>query len=204
MVLIYPTLAATLITAVPQWIDRVQALTNNVQGRNYHDALVQRQLYAKNIDCTTAPFDWYINPSNIDLDATICQSGDVYLRATSPTGQANYYFVAVDQVLGKPDAGSGSLFPAAQAAERLQLPATPAVAEDAQRPQDLLTRVQIVGRPAFRTQTVVQTSVVCTKFLDSRRVLRHLRTPQACFDEIVDSLNGRTVSRTQVACRRSC
>jgi len=48
------------------------------------------------------------------------------------------------------------------------------------------------------------TAVVCTKFIDNRRVLRHLRTPQACFDEVVDSFTGRTTSRTQVACRATC
>jgi hypothetical protein len=68
------------------------------------------------------------------------------------------------------------------------------------------TLAQVTVRPNIRAQQqmVVTTEVVCTKFLDKRMVLRHLRTPQACFDEVVDSWNGTTQKRTQVACRRTC
>src|SRR3569623_462651 len=75
---IYPTLLVTLMTSAPVWADKVMSIVNNVQGRDYVEAKAQQALFAKNLDCTTAPFDWYINPSNVNLDATICQSGDVY------------------------------------------------------------------------------------------------------------------------------
>src|SRR5207342_736219 len=93
----------------------------------YREARLQQELYAKNLDCTTAPFDWFINPSNVNLDATICQSGDIYVRATSPGGLASFYFVPVDRVLGKPDPAALSLVPAAKAADRPALVASPAV-----------------------------------------------------------------------------
>jgi hypothetical protein len=106
-------------------------------------------------------------------------------------------------VLGEADPAALKLVAEAKAGERFSGTVTRAVTSGPSRPEDLLTQVQV--RPGLRTQQmVVQTYVVCTKFKDARYVLRHLRTPQACFDETVDSLNGRTVSRIQVACRRTC
>jgi hypothetical protein len=202
--LIYPTLVVSVLTAAPQWLDKFQALANNVDSGGYREAKLQKDLYAKNLDCTTAPFDWYLNPNNVNLDATICESGDIYVRASSPNKPGSFYFVPVERVLGEEAPAVPKRVAAADAGERFAGVVTRAVMDGDPGAEDLLMQVQLPPRPLVREQMVVPTSVVCTKFMDSRRVLRHLRTTQACFDEVVDTLNGRTVSRTQVACRRSC
>ncbi|HEV2747879.1 MAG TPA: hypothetical protein VGW34_11345, partial [Allosphingosinicella sp.] len=59
-----------------------------------------------------------------------------------------------------------------------------------------------VGGPLSASQP--SATVVCQRFLDDRMLLRHISTPEGCFDETVDTLNGETVKRTQVPCRTSC
>jgi hypothetical protein len=199
--LIYPTLAVSILTAAPQWFDRIQALANDVRDRNFREAEEQSALYAKNLTCTTAPFDWYLNPNNVNLDATICESGDIYVRASAPDRPSAYYFVAVDRILGVDEPARTKVAAAAAGSARFT-----AAAVD---PEDLLIRVQSPSQfplrpPAQRMQQAVLTEVICTKFVDKRVVLRHLRTPQACFDEWVDTLNGRTQKRVQTACRKAC
>lgn len=205
-VLIYPALAISVITAAPEWASKIGALVSHVDNRDLVEAKQQRALYAKNLDCTTAPFDWFLNPDRVNVDATICESGDIYVRASSPNNPGAQYFVPVQRVLGDPEP-AGAVTKASAAAPSLAEPGrarTPGLmrAVWTGTSRNLLELAQIKVVP--RAPSVVSTSVVCTKFIDNRRVLRHLRTQQACFDEVVDSFTGRTQSRTQVACRTTC
>jgi hypothetical protein len=199
--LIYPTLAISILTAAPQWFDRIQAVANDVHDRSNREAEEQSALFAKNLDCTTAPFAWYLNPNNVNLDATICETGDIYVRASAPGRASRYYFVAVDKILGdKPAAAK-----VAAAGGTAQFTAAPIDPDLVIRVQDKAPmQSQVRSSSAYRVQQPILTEVICTKFIDKRMVLRHLRTPNACFDEWVDTLNGRTQKRAQVACRKTC
>jgi hypothetical protein len=202
--LIYPTLGVAILTAAPQWFDKIQAFTNNVRDRDYREAEEQRTLYAKNLTCTTAPFDWYLNPDNVNLDATICESGDIYVRASAPGRPAAVYFVPLQRVLGKREEAQAKVADASRG--DVVLTSGKAAAPGALRIVDgSFELAQTKVPPRMQQQMVVTTEVVCTRFLDKRMVLRHLRTPSGvCFDEVVDSFNGTTQKRTQVACRKTC
>jgi hypothetical protein len=198
--LIYPTLLISILTAAPQWFDRIQALANDVQDRSNREAEEQSALFAKNLTCTTAPFDWYLNPNNVNLDATICETGDIYVRASAPNRSSRYYFVGVDKILGE-DKAAGTKTAAATGSA--QFTAAPIDPDLVIRIQDKAPMQAQVRSPVYRQQPIL-TEVICTKFIDKRMVLRHLRTPQACFDEWVDTLNGRTQKRVQTTCRKTC
>lgn len=201
--LIYPTLGVSILTAAPQWIDKVQALRNDIRDRDYREAEEQRTLYAKNLTCTTAPFDWFLNPDNVNLDATICESGDIYVRASAPGRPAAVYFVPLQRVLGKPEAAQTKVAQAARGDVVLTAGQGRTDLSIVDGAFELAQKAPI--NPRMQQQMVVTTEVVCTKFIDKRMVLRHLRTPsQVCFDEVVDSYNGTTQKRTQVACRKTC
>jgi hypothetical protein len=202
--LIYPTLGVSILTAAPQWIDKLQALKNNVRDRDYREAEEQRALYAKNLTCTTAPFDWFLNPDNVNLDATICESGDIYVRASAPGRPAAVYFVPLQRVLGKRDEAQATVAQASRSDVVLTSGPGEADLSLVEGSFQLAQSKATPGPRPMQQQMVVTTEVVCTKFIDKRMVLRHLRTPQACFDEVVDSYNGTTQKRVQVACRRTC
>ena len=184
--LLYPTLAIALLTAAPEWLDKARALHAGTRAASYSEAERQGAIWRKNLACSAVPFAWYANPSNVRVDATICNSGDVYVRASTPDNQQYFKWIGLDDILKVPAAGGG-LIPAADAA-----PMSPAIftlAGERPRPTD----VQF-------TNAVV----VCQRVLDQRNILRHVRTEQGCFDETIDTFNGTIVKRVQVPCRTQC
>ena len=190
--MLYPTVAVALLTALPTWIDKGLAVYHGTKTSSYAESDKQRALWRKNLSCSASPFSWYSNPRNVKVDATICDSGDVFVRAATPDNQNFFEWVDLDAVVGASE--GGSLIPKANAA-------------------DLATRLRSlrlagwngeigVGGPLSASQP--SATVVCQRFLDDRMLLRHISTPEGCFDETVDTLNGETVKRTQVPCRTSC
>lgn len=191
--LLYPAAAVALFSAAPQWIDRGLALYNGTDNLSWAAAERQRALWLKNITCPQAPFAWYHNARNARVDATICDSGDVLIRAFTPDNHYRMEWIGLDQVLGGAPAGGMSLIPQANAA-----PAGAGFgAAQQSRPGN--------GARLFRADYQPTAAVVCQRPLDSRRMLRHVRTPAGCFDEIVDMLNGGALlERRQVPCRNAC
>ena len=195
--LIYPALAISLLTAAPQWIDKLQALANNVQNRSYVEAMEQHDLYEKNLSCTTLPFDWYSTPDDVDVDATLCDSGDLYVRAQTPDRKQFTYFVPLERVTGTTKSGGAAqtalILPERGLAKLAvsRVPATAAATNECQPPKP----------PPQQPGTA---TVVCTKFIDSRNVLRHVSTPDGCFDQVFDSYTGQMVRSTKVLCRTTC
>src|SRR5207249_10423113 len=49
--LLYPSLAVTIVTAVPSWIDHVQAMKIGVSSRDLAQAQEQRRLWEANREC---------------------------------------------------------------------------------------------------------------------------------------------------------
>lgn len=186
--LIYPTLGVSLFSAAPQWIDQMKAAYFEVRNDSYEAALRENALWKKNLTCATAPYAWYENPKDVRVDATICNSGDVFVRASSPGGQEVTKWVAVEDMFPS-DAGGTGLVPAAKAAT-VSPGRMPASAEDFSDPS---------------TNQYQNVFVICQKFLDGRMLLRHVRADNGiCYDELIDTFNGSLARRTQVQCRQSC
>jgi hypothetical protein len=186
-ILVYPTLAIALITAVPQWIEKYQAHRLNVAQDRLQEALKQSALWQRNLSCSAAPFAWYNSPNDVKIDATICNSGDIFVQAVTPDNKRFMRWLALDDVVVKIAPSEASVIPTASATTLSGL-----------APFGL-------SRPAapmfHRAQTA---TVLCQKFLDSRRLLRRVQTPEGCFDEIVDTFNGTVVEKKPAPCVAQC
>jgi hypothetical protein len=188
-ILLYPTLGVSLFSAAPEWIDKAKAAYLEVGKDSYQAALRENQLWQKNTTCAAAPYAWYGNPKEVRVDATICDSGDVYVRATSPDGQVKAEWVAVDEMFTA-DAGGMSVIP-------------PAKAGAISPGRSLLEPGDFAVSSTNQYQNMF---VVCQKFLgDKRMLLRHVRADTGiCYDELIDTFNGNLTRRTQVPCRNTC
>jgi hypothetical protein len=191
--LLYPTAAVALVTAAPQWIDRGLAAYHGTKSESYAAADRQRALWRKNLSCSAAPFNWYNNPRNVRVDATICDSGDVFVRASTPDNQNFFEWVEIDTVVGAQSGGGVTLIPQAHAA----------TISTRFGPATLTDRGTAGGARLFRAHYQTGT-VLCQRFLDQRRLLRRVRTPGGCFDEVVDMLNGTVIQRSPAPCTGGC
>jgi len=185
-ILLYPAFAVALLTAGPQWYDRGKATWQGIKGGSASDAEKQASLWRKNLSCSAAPFAWYSNPSNVKIDATICDSGDIFVRASTPENANFFKWIPLDDVLRSAGAGGG-MIPSANAAT-LSL-----------RPQH-----QLLSRPALTQVALQGATVLCQHFIDDRHILRRVQTPQGCFDEVIDTYNGSVEKRTPAPCNSQC
>jgi hypothetical protein len=185
-ILLYPAFAVALLTAGPQWYDRASAAIKGIKGGSVTDAEKQAALWRKNLSCSAAPFAWYSNPSNVKIDATICDSGDIFVRASTPENGNFFKWVPLDDVLRSAQSGGG-MIPAANAAS-LSLRAGP----------------QLQLKPAGMLVALQAATVLCQHFIDDRHILRRVQTPQGCFDEVIDTYNGSVVKRTPAPCSSQC
>src|SRR5215468_3222486 len=87
-VLLYPTLAITLISAVPTWIDHLRAWQIGVSRRDLAQAQEQNRLWRDNLECTKAQeFQRIKTKRNMEVGAEVCPSGDVLLSLKRPEAE---------------------------------------------------------------------------------------------------------------------
>ncbi len=188
-VLLYPALLLAAISAVPDWVDRALAVYYETSGNSFAEAEEQNTLWRRNLTCSAAPFAWYSNPENVKIDATICNSGDVFVRASTPKNEQFFKWIPVSEVI-REEKGRNPIIPPANAQ------VYPRSAGD-----------QLKYSVSNYSPTPVQyqnARVVCQRFLDQRRLVRHVQTPQGCFDEIIDTFNGAIINRQPTPCRNRC
>lgn len=184
---LYTTLLGSLVTAGPLWIDEIKAVSQGISGGSAKAAEQQAKLWQKNIACAAAPYAWFNNPSNIKVDATICDSGDIFVRASTPENGQFFKWVPLSDVV-QTKAGGGWFASEANAATMTPRSSSAAAYTPA---------------PTIRFAQA-QASVICQKFIDSRHLMRRVQTPQGCFDEVVDTFNGTIVSKTSAPCNPQC
>ena len=180
--LIYPTFAIALVSAAPDWVDKVQAWTLGVSSAS--EAKKQALLWEKNQVCAGMPFKSFTNPDHIAVDATICDSGDVLMHAVTPQNAKFFKWIAVEDIV---PAKRGGLIPAANAATVDGLLA--GSAHPAQSPTLKLAQFQV--------------NVLCQR-MDGRFLHRRVATPQGCFQEVIDTFSGNMVARSPAPCVAQC
>lgn len=185
-IFVYPALAGALITTGPQWIDRVGAWRQNVSGGSLKAAEKQTQMWHANFDCSQLPAAWFTGAGNVRIDATTCNSGDVFIRAMTSDARQSFLWVPLDEVLKSGGSGGGGLIGTAHAATLMS---------NASHPMGLAPAMFGVLQPV---------NVLCQKFIDDRHILRRVQTPQGCFDEVIDTFNGQVVSRNPAPCNPQC
>lgn len=180
-ILLYPAFAVALITAGPQWIDKAKSLKLGV--RSAAEAERQAQLWAKNASCAGTPAPGFLSPRNVSVDATICNSGDILVRAVTPQQTQVFKWLPLDDVV-RTDA-AGGFISAAQAANLNVRQSAPVTAKSVHK------------------LALLQVNVLCTKS-DGRYLKRRVQTPQGCFDEVIDTYTGALVSRNPAPCTPQC
>lgn len=184
MLLLYPTLGIALITAVPTWWDKYQAWDLNLERASAAKALRQAQLFRANLSCTAAPFSYYNSPRKVEIDATICDSGDILVSTVVPNQQPYVSFVPLEDLI---DTGSSSgLIPSANAAT---VTAT-------------YSRSGFT-KPLFHMAQVTAT-VICQRMVDNRYIHRRIQTPQGCREQVIDTYNGRITTDIPAPCVPQC
>ena len=87
-VLIYPTLAITLISALPTWVDHYQSARLGVSRQNLGLAEEQNRLWQANFDCAKAQEIQGIKTTrNVEVGAQVCPTGDVLIRLKLPDSE---------------------------------------------------------------------------------------------------------------------
>jgi hypothetical protein len=182
-VILYPTLAISILSAAPQWVDKAQAMFNGVEDRGWEEAKQQQDAWRANLTCSAAPFDWYSTPENLKVDATICNLGDIFVRVTTPK-QGNFYqWVLLNTIVKDKKTASLPLISSAYAGE------------------NATWRTE----GSYQVASGEAATVVCQAFMpDGRTIKRHVSTAQGCFDEYVDTYTGQVTRREQVQCRSTC
>jgi|KBSSwiStaDraftv2_1062776.scaffolds.fasta_scaffold00323_23 hypothetical protein len=182
-ILLYPAFAVALVTAGPQWLDTARGWKLGVKSAAESDK--QAQLWMKNATCAANPAKGFLSPRNVTVDATICDSGDILVRAVTMQNTPIYKWLPLDDVVRANAAGS--FIPAAQAAT-------------------LSANVRLSPRTVVKPSTklaMLQASVLCTK-ANGRYLTRRIQTPQGCFDEVIDTFTGAVVSRNPAPCTSQC
>ena len=184
-VLVYPTLALSLLTASPQWLDQARGKALGVRSASESER--QAQLWQKNRSCAGLPSKGFLNPSNVAVDATICDSGDILVHAVTPQDSEVFRWLAIDDVVRAAPQGGGGLIPAANAATLTQR---------------LTSSGRSLQSPTIKL-ALLQVNVICTRS-NGRFLLRRIQTPQGCFDEVIDTFTGALVSRNPAPCVQQC
>jgi hypothetical protein len=175
--LLYPTLGVALLTAGPQWYDRIGAIVQKTGTASLSESRAQNALWKKNISCLGAPSAWFQSTTKVKIDATICDSGDIFVQALTPDNTPHMTWISLDEVVKQAGPGGSAIIPSANAA-------TPPAANS------LFHQAQFV--------------VLCQKFIDDRHVLRRVKTAEGCFDEVIDTFNGSVVKRSPAPCEPNC
>lgn len=180
--LVYPTVLTAFFAAVPTVVEALQANNIGVNFGRSKEAIIQRNLWKKNMSCAQAPYDWLKTDTNTLVDATICKTGDVLVRIKTPTTQA-YEWVTID----KYDSQKSSL-------NLLQNTISVKSFNNAN------TKQSNIG-----TKIAQSITVLCQKWLNKSMVLRRVSIPNdGCYDEIVNTYTGRVEQRTSAPCNSQC
>ena len=97
VLVLWPSVFVALISAAPQWYDKIQGMRLGV--RSAADAERQAALWAKNASCVGQQSKGYLSPRNVAVSATICDSGDILIRAVTSNGTQIYKWVPLDDVV---------------------------------------------------------------------------------------------------------
>jgi len=170
-VLLYPALAIALVSAVPTWIDHVQAMRIGVDRRNLAQAQEQNKLWQVNLECARVQEIQRIRTArNMEIGAQVCPSGDVLLLLKRPDAeQPTVRWVSARTLEQEGSALFG---------------ATPAYADE---------------RASPRTAQVTQ-SVVNQRWLRPGVLKQRVRGSSGCADLVINTYTGNVMSRVQVNC----
>mgnify|MGYP003625765735 CR=1 FL=1 len=175
--LLYPAFAIALIGAIPTYMELLSSYQKDVEFGNSKKAAMNLIMWRKNLSCTAQPMDPYTTTSFIKVDAAICESGDVFVRITTPRNENFFEWVSLDNV-SKPHAlnsakVSFNLFKQAYAS------------------QNAVNDVLQYNGP----------QVLCQKWLNQNLLMRRVHYQgRGCFDETINTYSGKIIKSVPAPC----
>lgn len=168
--LLYPSLVATLLSAVPTWLDHIQAANIGVKTSDLAQAKEQKRLWEANLDCARAQEIQRIRTTrDTEVGAQVCPSGDVLVQIRRPSGDRNIFRWVSARTLEQE--ASLLLRPAAAYASQAQTVV-------AQVPQ----------------------SVVNQRWIREGMLKQRVRQGGGCVDLVINTYTGNVQSQVPVAC----
>ncbi|MCR9157279.1 MAG: hypothetical protein NXH80_08535 [Rhodobacteraceae bacterium] len=186
---LYPAFGLALLTAIPDWADRVYAVIQGLQRDELDQLKANQELYEANPICMQTSFYWVDSVDGIRVDPIMCEeSPAILLRIKYPEGGSRMSMIDLEPHL-KPQQVSNGFVSAAFASTRLQI--------------DYENSINF--RELQSSQYAQQIAVVrCTRQVDARTILRHISVGTQCYDEYFDILTGWVTQTNPTSCRSSC
>lgn len=178
--LVYPTVIIALVSAIPTFVELYKSWNRDIPFGMSRTASEENKLWKKNFECSKGEFLSVKNDFNIEVGTIICRSGDVLLRIQAPGQQLIYRWVGLDSLTSEKIAlGDWLIHPAHAASADVDL------------------------HPILLAQA--NSNVLCQRWINSWKLLRRVTVQgQGCFDEIVNTYNGRIEQRNSVSCNQKC
>ncbi|MGQ0794203.1 MAG: hypothetical protein ACT4NX_09010 [Deltaproteobacteria bacterium] len=173
--LIYPTLLVSIVGSVPTILEYYNSKKKGLDFGLSSIAERQNEMWEKNSSCSMAPYKWYKNNFNLSVDGTICKSGDIFIRVERPDNRTKYLWIPVDGFITK---STKSPF------------VSNAYAATPDSGGIVLAQYGV--------------EVLCQRHIGDGRLLRRIKTPDGCFDEVVNTYSGEALSRTASSCDAAC
>jgi len=176
--LVYPTLAVTLVTALPTYMEKLEAWNKGVEQQELTAAKERNRLITKNFECMQSPIDWVSTANSTRVDGTICyKTGDILVRINWGDDNEFMDIVSNDRIR--------------QAFEH-ERTAGIFISE---------ANAQEVPRPRL---TASSEQVICQRWIADGRLLQRVQATQGCFDQVLNTYRGVVESRKPSACSKQC
>ena len=172
--LLYPALIITLISSVPTYFELFWSFKLDVPYGQSDLAKQQSHLWGKNFSCTKAETNWIRTENNYEIDATICDSGDILVWVRGPRGEPRATWVPVDGLIKN---------------SKLAFFVSSAYADK----RDTNARIDQSGG-----------AVICQRFIGEGRLLRRIRTSSGCFDQVINTYTGQVIQQGSAPCNPNC
>lgn len=162
-------LAGLLVAALPAPVQLAGAVLLGVPYADFLPALRENKLWKENLACASAPFDGLATSRNLQVDAVVCQSGNVLVRVKSPNGDTAYRWVPLESVVTLTSGGFSFISSA---------------------------HAQALPLLALASGGGGNIEVVCQQWVGNGLVKRRIldRGTGRCFDEVVNTFTGKVVS----------
>jgi hypothetical protein len=168
--LLYPSLVATLLSAVPSWIDHIQAANLGVKTSDLAQAKEQKLLWEANLACTRAQEIQRIRTTrDTEVGAQVCPSGDVLVQLRRPSSDQTIFRWVSARTLE-------------QEASLLFHPAT------------------AYASPGETVVAQVPQSVVDQRWLREGLLKQRVRQGGGCVDLVINTYTGSVNSQVPVPC----
>ena len=169
--LLYPSLAVTILTAVPTWFDHVQAMKIGVSSRDLAQAQEQRRLWESNLECAQVQEIQRIKTNhNAEVGARVCPTGDVLLQMKQPDAErASFHWVSAKTI------------------EQRQMSAW-------------LRPTSAYAAPRDMAVVQVSQSVISQRWLQPGVLKQRVRQGGGCLDLVINTYTGNVMRQSPVAC----